>query len=84
MELIVQILTTFLWIMWIAIIGRAVMSWIDRSQQNPISQFLIQLTEPIIAPIRRIMPQTGMIDLSPMIAIMVIWVLMTMLRTAMA
>lgn len=65
-----------------AIIGRALMSWFDRSMSNPISQVLVQITEPIIAPIRRVVPSTGMLDLSPMIAILLIIVLQRMLSTA--
>ncbi len=60
------------------------MSWFDRSLQNPISQVLVQITEPFIAPIRQFMPRTGMIDLSPMIAILVIFFLRQLLVTAAA
>jgi YggT family protein len=66
-----------------AIIGRAILSWFDRTGQNPISQILIQITEPIIAPIRSIMPRTGFIDLSPMIAIFAVIIVRMMLATAM-
>lgn len=48
------------------------MSWFDRGMQNPISQALYAITEPFIAPIRQIMPRTGFIDLSPLIAILII------------
>jgi YggT family protein len=61
-----------LFILWLAIIGRAIMSWFDRGMQNPISQALYAITEPFIAPIRQIMPRTGFIDLSPLIAILII------------
>jgi YggT family protein len=61
-----------LFLLWIAIIGRAILSWFDRGMQNPISQALYAITEPFIAPIRRIMPRTGFIDLSPLIAILII------------
>jgi YggT family protein len=81
---IYQIIDTFLLIMQFAIIGRAILSWFDRSGQNPISQVLIQLTEPIISPIRQIMPRTGMIDLSPMISIFAIIILRQILATAAA
>lgn len=67
-----------------AIIGRAILSWFDRGMQNPISQMLYQITEPIIAPIRQIMPRTGMIDLSPLIALIIIIVLQRMLVAAAA
>lgn len=79
MEFILNVLLMFLLIMQFAIVGRAIMSWFDRSQSNPVSQFLIQLTEPIVAPIRAILPQMGMIDLSPLVAIIVLLILRTML-----
>lgn len=84
MELVLQILTTFLTIMQFAIVARALISWVDRGMRSPISQFLVQLTEPIIAPIRRIIPSAGMIDLSPMVAIVVIFVLQRMIEQALA
>ena len=78
-----EIVDTFLLIMQFAIIGRAILSWFDRGGQNPISQVLIQITEPIIAPVRQIMPRTGFIDLSPMITIFAIIIIRQMLRTVM-
>jgi YggT family protein len=78
-----EILDTFLLIMQFAIIGRAILSWFDRSGQNPVSQILIQITDPIIAPIRQIMPRTGFIDLSPMITIFAIIIIRQMLRSVM-
>jgi YggT family protein len=83
LALIFSILSTFLYIMEIAIVIRALLSWFDPSMRNPISQFLVQLTEPIIAPIRRIIPSIGMIDISPMVAILVIIILQQMLNRAM-
>ncbi|MCK9309198.1 MAG: YggT family protein [Candidatus Cloacimonetes bacterium] len=47
------------------------MSWIIRDPGNPIYHFLYELTEPVLAPIRRIMPSMGL-DLSPIIAYMVL------------
>jgi YggT family protein len=82
LELILNVLLTFLLIMQFAIVGRAILSWFDRSQSNPVSQFLIQLTEPIVAPIRAILPPMGMIDLSPLVAIIVLLILRTMLIAA--
>lgn len=60
------------------------MSWFDRGLQNPISQVLVAITEPFIAPIRQFMPRTGMIDLSPLIAILIIFFLRQLLVTAAA
>ncbi|HEU4793711.1 MAG TPA: YggT family protein [Nitrolancea sp.] len=79
---IFNILSLFLTIMMYAIIARALVSWFDRGMRNPISQILVQITEPIIAPIRRVLPTAGMIDFSPMVAILLIFVLQRMLATA--
>jgi len=54
------------------IIGQVLLSWISPRGQDPISPILRQVTEPILDPIRRMLPQTGMFDLAPMIAIMVL------------
>lgn len=57
--------------LFVAILGRVIISWVNLSPYNPIVVALYQITEPILAPIRRVLPQTGMIDLSPMVAIIV-------------
>ncbi len=62
-------------ILWIAIFGRIILSWIDQGGQWRITQILFEITEPILAPIRRIMPSMGMIDISPMIAILLLQLL---------
>jgi YggT family protein len=55
----------------IVIFARVLLSWIIRDPGNPIYHFLYELTEPLLAPIRRIMPSMGL-DLSPIIAYMVL------------
>jgi YggT family protein len=72
---IAQITLTFLQILTWAIIARALMSWLPISQDSPLVQMLYRVTEPIIDPIRKMMPQTGTFDLSPMLAIIVLIVL---------
>jgi YggT family protein len=81
-ELVLSILNMFLTVMLFAIIIRAVLSWFDPRGSNPVSRALIEFTEPIIAPIRSIMPRMGMIDLSPMIAVFIIIMLQRMIQTA--
>jgi YggT family protein len=51
------------------VIGRALLSWFDPGYRTTVGQLLVQITEPMLAPIRRYMPSTGMIDLSPIILI---------------
>lgn len=63
--------------MW-AVIARSLLSWFPVDQSSPLYQMLFKVTEPIIDPIRRVMPNTGMIDLSPMIAMLVLIVMQFM------
>lgn len=59
-------------VLYIAIIVRILLSWVDQGGQWRITQILHEITEPILAPIRRIIPSLGMIDISPMIAIILL------------
>ncbi len=61
--------------LYLLILGRVLMSWIDPRYEKPVGRFLFEMTEPILGPIRRVLPQTGMLDLAPFIAIMVLSVL---------
>lgn len=54
------------------VIGRVLMSYIEPSGRSGLSQFLVQLTEPVLAPIRRLLPQGGTFDFSPLIVILVL------------
>lgn len=58
-----------------AVIARSLLSWFPIDQSSALYQMLWRTTEPIIEPIRRVMPQTGMIDLSPLAAIIVLIVM---------
>lgn len=79
LALILDIVITFLQIMTWAIVGRALISWVDPRGTNPISRFLFELTEPIVGPIRSVVPRIGMIDISPIFAILLLQVLAWML-----
>ena len=66
------VLDYVLWLyMWI-IIARALISWVNPDPWNPIVQFLDRATEPVLAPIRRWMGWRMGIDLSPIIAILIL------------
>jgi YggT family protein len=62
--------------LWLLILGRVLMSWFDPSRSNTVSRFLIQATEPILAPVRRLLPQSGMFDFSALIVLLVLGTLM--------
>jgi YggT family protein len=54
------------------ILARILMSWVQVDRYNPVVKFIFDLTEPILAPIRRVLPQAGMFDFSPMVAILLV------------
>jgi YggT family protein len=56
-----------------AIIARALLPWFRVSPYHPAMQFLIQITEPLLAPIRHNLPIIGGFDFSPMVALLILW-----------
>ncbi len=64
-----ELLKSIIWIYIFALIIQAVTSWIGSTQGNPVSPLVNSLTNPILRPIRRVVPIIGMMDLSPLVAI---------------
>ena len=62
--------------LWVLILARVLLSWFDPGGRGRVAAFVIQMTEPILAPVRRALPRTGMFDLSPMIVLIVLGVLL--------
>lgn len=74
-----ELIKLTIWVYIIALILQAIMSWINPGMyqmQNPMASILHQLTAPIMKPVRNILPRTGMIDFSPMLAIIGLYVLL--------
>ncbi len=66
----------------LAFIARAILSWlpIDR-YGNPLVHWLDQVTEPILAPLRRVIPPLGgMMDITPIIAIILLQIIQAIVR----
>ena len=74
-EIVVQFVTLLHLVLTIALIGRVISSWIAIGPTSPlysIVAILYQITEPILAPLRRVLPSFGMLDLSPMVALLLL------------
>ena len=56
-------------ILTIAIFARAIISWFPVPKDNVVVDLIIQITDPVLEPLRRIIPTTGFIDFTPLIAI---------------
>jgi len=63
-------------VLWLLVLGRVLVSWVDPTGRNGVSRYLVALTEPMLAPIRRLLPQTGMVDFSPLILMLGLGVLL--------
>lgn len=55
-----------------AIFARSLLSWFPMAMDNPVAALLFQVTEPILAPLRLIIPRFGLLDLTPLIAIVLL------------
>ena len=66
------VLNIYMW----TIIIRALLSWVNPDPYNPIVQFLTRITEPVLRPLRKLVPTWKLgVDLSPLIAILIIYFL---------
>jgi YggT family protein len=63
---LVQLLFTIYTFM---LFGYILMSWIPNLRESPIGEILGKFVEPILGPFRKIIPPLGMIDISPIVAI---------------
>lgn len=63
-----------------ALLARALLSWLpDVDRNNPIIRILYDVTEPILRPVREMLPQTGMMDWSPFLVFVLIQVVIRVL-----
>lgn len=72
LEAVAKILEIGLNIYFWIIVVRALISWVNPDPYNPIVRFLYQATEPVLGRIRRLLPFLGGIDISPLIALLII------------
>ena len=53
---------------------RVIYSWLGITHSSGVARFSIQVTEPLLGPLRRWVPMVGMFDISPIIAFVVLWI----------
>ena len=61
-------------VVWLLLIARVLMSWTNPRGGGGLIAFVYQATEPILAPIRRVLPPTGGVDWSPLVAMLLVGV----------
>ena len=78
----VGLLGVFINILQLLFLARLIAQLIDRTGSNGITRLLVELTDPILAPVRRIMPATGGIDFSPTIVLILLFVLQNVISSS--
>lgn len=53
----------------VLLLARVVLSWVAPRQGNPLVQFIHRVTEPLLAPVRRVLPAMGGFDFSPVVVL---------------
>jgi YggT family protein len=75
LTIVLTIAYAFVNVLIFAIFARSLLSWFPIDRNGVIFQALDALTEPILGPLRRVIPLVGMIDVTPMIAIFVLFII---------
>lgn len=81
LSLLLRIINLAFTIYSFAIIARSLLPWFRVDPYHPAAQFLIRITEPLLAPIRRSIPPIAGLDFSPMVALLILWFVEQLLRT---
>ena len=77
--ILIQALDAIFTFLYLAIMARIILSWFRIDPYHPVSVLLFRLTEPILSPFRNIIPPMGMIDLSPIVALVVLGIVQQIL-----
>ena len=72
MEFLARFVDILAWILYIALIARVAVSWFNLGADNQVVNIIYQITEPILAPLRKVLPSVGMLDFSPVVALILI------------
>ncbi|HZT60460.1 MAG TPA: YggT family protein [Pyrinomonadaceae bacterium] len=67
----------FLDVYMLLIVIRIIFSWGNVSYTNRVMRFLVNATDPVLVPMQRIVPPLGVFDISPIIALLILWLLKT-------
>jgi len=77
-NILLTIVNILYWSLFILIFARIIFSWINFGPYE-LREMVFRLTEPILAPIRRILPASAGMDFSPMIVLLAAWFLRSLL-----
>jgi YggT family protein len=73
MEAVVLLVAYLVQFLAFSIFARAILTWLPIDKDGPVVRALNSITDPILDPLRRVIPPIGMIDLTPMIAMIALF-----------
>jgi YggT family protein len=83
MPLVIQLITIIAQLITLLVIVQVALSYF-MSPYHPVRQSIDRLVEPLLAPIRRLLPQTGMLDFSPLVLIILVQIVARLLVSLLA
>jgi len=78
---LIDLIKVVIWIYIISLLIQAVMSWVGSAHGNHVAPLVQSLTTPILRPIRRFVPNIGALDLSPLVAILILNILLIIVES---
>ncbi len=78
-QFILVFIQLFVTVLWLIVVGRVLLSWINPTFGGPVGRFFFETTEPMLVPIRRLVPFTGTLDLAPLVLLLVLGFLVQLL-----
>ena len=78
---VLEVIRTVIHIYIFALVVQAVLSWVGNTYGNPLADLLNSLTEPLLRRIRGFVPVIGMVDLAPMVAILLLYVVLIIFQS---
>lgn len=82
MEILISFFDLLFTLLIFAVIARALVSWLPIDRYHPAIQLLDQITEPILGPLRRVIPPLGgMMDITPIVALILLQILQSIVHS---
>lgn len=79
MDAFAAILQIFLELYSLIILARVLMSWVNIDPYSPVARVIYDMTEPLLAPVRNMMPTAGGLDFSPIVVLILLRVVGSMI-----
>jgi YggT family protein len=82
MPLFVLIVDRVIWALSVLLIVSSLLSWFQPDPRNPLVKLLHAIVDPLLLPVRAVLPPLGGMDFSPLVVMIILWILRGMLARA--